>query len=132
MKLGRSTGLVLALAVGSAAFFTTSAQAAEPGALTAQDAGRAIYKVRCETCHGINGKGTKGYQLPATGPALQGNPLIIGAPEVALSDIIRGGRTGAKRVYDEMYADMPSFDAYMIPDLRPLLAYLKGDMQQDQ
>lgn len=98
--------------------------------LTEQDAGRAIYDARCSTCHGVHGEGTKGYQLPATAPPLQGNQFIVYAPDTAIADVIRNGRSGARRHYDDTYPDMPSFDATRIADLRPLIAYLKGEMQQ--
>jgi hypothetical protein len=61
---------------------------------------------------------------------LQGNQFIVYAPDTAIAEVIRNGRTGAKRHYDDTYPDMPSFDATMIQDLRPLIAYLKGDMQK--
>lgn len=100
------------------------------GAITEQDVGRDIYVVRCSTCHGVHGRGTKGYELPATGPALQGDKFIIYAPPTAIAAVIRNGRTGAERHFNDTFPDMPSFDASMIEDLRPLIAYLKGDMQK--
>lgn len=97
--------------------------------LTDQGQGRAMFLARCSTCHGPDGQGTKGIEIPATGPALKGDPFIIAAPDAVIAEVIRHGRTGAKRLYDDTFPDMPSFDATKIPDLRPLIAYLKGDMQ---
>ncbi|HET7394814.1 MAG TPA: cytochrome c [Gammaproteobacteria bacterium] len=128
---------VLAIAALAVLAFTATGRAAEPytvqysgTTITDQDVGRAIYNARCETCHGLHGEGTKGHQLPATAPPLQGNQFIVYAPDTAIAEVIRNGRTGAKRHYDDTYPDMPSFDATMIQDLRPLIAYLKGDMQK--
>lgn len=98
--------------------------------LTEQGTGREIYLQRCSTCHGPDGQGTKGLEIPATGPALKGDPFILAAPDALIAQVIRHGRTGAKRLYDDTFPDMPSFDATLIPDLRPLMAYLKGDMQK--
>lgn len=98
--------------------------------LTEQGTGREIYLQRCSTCHGPDGQGTKGLEIPATGPALKGDPFILAAPDTLIAQVIRHGRTGAKRLYDDTFPDMPSFDASMIPDIRPLIAYLKGDMQK--
>ena len=100
--------------------------------LTEQGTGREIYLQRCSTCHGPDGQGTKGLEIPATGPALKGDPFIIAAPDTMIASVIRHGRTGAKRLYNDTYPDMPSFDATMIPDIRPLMAYLKGDMQKPE
>ncbi|MGH8372124.1 MAG: c-type cytochrome [Gammaproteobacteria bacterium] len=124
---------VLATAAFAVVIFVAPGRAADQttgSSLTEQDAGRAIFDARCATCHGDHGEGTKGHELPATAPPLQGNQFIVYAPETAIAEVIRNGRTGAKRHYDDTYPDMPSFDATMIQDLRPLIAYLKGDMQQ--
>lgn len=103
-----------------------------PVVLTDQGVGREIYLQRCSTCHGPDGQGTKGLEIPATGPALKGDPFIIAAPPEIIADVIRHGRTGAKRLYNDTFPDMPSFDATMIQDIRPLIAYLKGDMQKTE
>ncbi|HEX5339835.1 MAG TPA: cytochrome c [Gammaproteobacteria bacterium] len=124
---------VLASAALATVFFAVPGRAADQAtgtSLTEQDAGRAIYDARCSTCHGVHGEGTKGHQIPATAPPLQGNQFIVYAPDAAIAEVIRHGRTGAKRHYDDTYPDMPSFDATRIADLRPLIAYLKGEMQQ--
>lgn len=136
MKLLKTlASIMLAAAALTTLFFTATSQAddqsqATSTTITEQDVGRDIYNARCETCHGVHGRGTKGYQLPATAPPLQGDQFIIAAPESIIAQVIRNGRTGAQRRYDDTYPDMPSFDASMIQDLRPLIAYLKGDMQQ--
>jgi mono/diheme cytochrome c family protein len=135
MKLSIKSGLlfgVLAVAVGfgAAALVQRPALADDEG-ITDQDVGKDIYYVRCSNCHGSVGQGTKGNQMPATAPALKGNQFIISAPDKMIADVIRHGRTGARRHYDDTYPDMPSFDATRIADLRPLIAYLKGNLQKD-
>jgi len=136
MKLSIKSGLLFGILVVAVGFGTTAlvqrpAFADDDGSLTDQDVGKDIYYARCSTCHGPVGQGTKGVQIPATAPALKGNQFVISAPDKMLWQVIRFGRTGARRHYDDAYADMPSFDATRIPDLRPLIAYLKGNMQKD-
>jgi mono/diheme cytochrome c family protein len=105
------------------------ARAQDQSAVTDQDVGKAIYEVRCEACHGPDGKSWRNQATQVPAPPLKGDEFVIAAPDTVIADVIRNGRTGEKRHYDDTYADMPSFDASMIADLRPLLAYLKGDMQ---
>ena len=101
----------------------------ESGGITQQDVGKEIFEARCSTCHGENGDGNVGKIMPLTAPPLKGDQFVISAPDKMIADVIRHGRTGARRHYDDTYPDMPSFDASMIEDIRPLIAYLKGDMQ---
>lgn len=135
MKLSKRSGWLLALAIAALGLVVLEpmrqAAAADNGTgLTEQDVGKDIYDARCSTCHGQNGNGNVGVELPRTAPPLKGNQFVISAPDAMIVDVIRHGRTGARRRYDDTYPDMPSFDATMIADLRPLLAYLKGDMQK--
>lgn len=118
------------IALGATALLFSGARsyATEPDASTQQAVGKAIFQARCASCHGPAGRGTPN-QIPAVAPPLSGNPFVVyGTPE-ALAKVIRNGRTGWKGRYDQ-YPNMPSFDATMIADLRPLIAYLKGQMQQ--
>ena len=87
------------------------------------------YKLRCATCHGVNGEGTRD-KSPSLGPPLRGNPLVINAPADVLASIIRHGRGGQQRVYDDAYPNMPAFDAGMVPDAVGLATYLKTVLQQ--
>lgn len=87
------------------------------------------YKLRCATCHGANGEGTRD-KSPSLGPPLRGNPLVINAPVEMLMRIIRDGRGGQQRVYDDAYPNMPAFDAGMVPDPIGLANYLKTALQQ--
>ena len=87
------------------------------------------YKLRCATCHGVNGEGTRD-KSPSLGPPLRGNPLVINAPAETLASIIRHGRGGQQRAYDDAYPNMPAFDAGLVPDAIGLATYLKTVLQQ--
>jgi mono/diheme cytochrome c family protein len=89
------------------------------------------YKLRCATCHGANGEGTRD-KSPSLGPPLRGNPLVINAPAEILMSIIRRGRGGQQRVYDDAYPNMPAFDAGLVPDAMGLATYLKTVLQQNE
>jgi mono/diheme cytochrome c family protein len=89
------------------------------------------YELRCATCHGTKGEGT-GDKSPSLGPPLRGNPLVINAPAEMLMSIIRRGRGGQQRVYDDAYPNMPAFDAAMVPDAIGLATYLKTVLQQQE
>jgi hypothetical protein len=89
------------------------------------------YMLRCATCHGVNGEGTRD-RSPSLGPPLRGNPLVINAPVEMLMSIIRDGRGGQQRVYDDAYPNMPAFDAGMVPDPIGLATYLKTVLQQQE
>ena len=87
------------------------------------------YKLRCSHCHGGNGQGTRA-QIPPLGPALKGNPFVVNGSPAALRQVIRKGRQGEKRLYNDAYPNMPAFGAEAIDDVDALVAYLKGDMQK--
>jgi mono/diheme cytochrome c family protein len=89
------------------------------------------YKLRCATCHGVNGEGTRD-KSPSLGPPLRGNPLVINAPADMLASIIRHGRGGQQRAYDDAYPNMPAFDAGLVPDALGLATYLKTVLQQQE
>lgn len=86
------------------------------------------YKLRCATCHGADGEGTRN-KSPSLGPPLRGNPLVINAPAEMLASIIRHGRGGQQRAYDDAYPNMPAFDAGLVPDALGLATYLKTVLQ---
>lgn len=97
-------------------------------AIAANDAAE-MYKLRCSHCHGANGQGTRAT-LPSLGPALKGNPFVVNGSPAAISRVIRKGRQGQKRLYDDTYPNMPSFGFEVVPDTDVLVAYLKGDLQK--
>ena len=89
------------------------------------------YNLRCASCHGVNGEGTRD-KAPSLGPPLRGNPLVINAPVEILVAVIRHGRGGQQRVYDESFPNMPAFDAGMVPDAIGLANYLKTVLQRSE
>lgn len=89
----------------------------------------ANYQLRCAHCHGTNGQGTRAT-LPSLGPALKGNPFVVNGSPAAIKNVIRKGRQGQKRLYDDTYPNMPSFGFEVVPDTDALVAYLKGDLQK--
>ena len=68
--------MVLALLLGSA-----WAQAS--GDLFKQ--GQEVFEVNCAQCHRANGEG-----LPATFPALNKNPYVVGPPEPVIATVLNG------------------------------------------
>ena len=90
----------------------------------------AYYQMRCGTCHGSQGQGTR-MKSPSLAPPLRGNPLVVNAPVEMLVGIIRHGRSGQQRVYDDTYPNMPAFDAGMVPDVVGLVDYLKTGLQEE-
>lgn len=93
------------------------------------NAPRNWYLLRCATCHGTNGEGSK-TDYPQTGPALKGNPFVQNAPAAAIIAVIRKGRNGRQRLYHDTYPNMPSFGVEAVPAVDDLVAYLKGDLQK--
>jgi len=91
--------------------------------------GKEFYMTRCAACHGSAGQGTK-HLVPALGPALKGNPFITSGGVAAIKAVIRKGRSGQKRLYDDTYPNMPAFGPEAVPDAEAVIAYLKGDMQK--
>jgi mono/diheme cytochrome c family protein len=87
------------------------------------------YKLRCSACHGAQGQGTRA-SLPSLGPALKGNPFVVSGSPAAIKSVIRKGRQGQKRLYDDVYPNMPAFGFENVPDVDALVAYLKGDLQK--
>jgi mono/diheme cytochrome c family protein len=111
----------------AAALFATSSLA--PLAANAAWDTAGYYQMRCAGCHGTEGQGTKAV-LPALGPALKGNPFVTNGSPAALRNVIRKGRSGSKRLYNDAYANMPSFGVEAVPDVDGLVAYIKGDLQK--
>jgi mono/diheme cytochrome c family protein len=97
-------------------------------AMAATDAA-ANYQLRCSYCHGTEGQGTRAT-LPSLGPALKGNPFVVNGSPAALKTVIRKGRSGAKRLYNDTYPNMPSFGFEVVPDVDALVSYMKTDLQR--
>ena len=91
--------------------------------------GKEFYMLRCATCHGVDGQGSR-HATPPLAPALKGNPFIVQGSAAAIRTVIRKGRAGAARLYDDAYPNMPSFGTEVVPDVAAVITYLKGDMQK--
>jgi mono/diheme cytochrome c family protein len=89
------------------------------------------YELRCASCHGAEGEGTRD-RSPSLGPPLRDNLFVINAPAEMLVSLIRHGRGGQQRVYDDAYPNMPAFDAGLVPDAAGLVNFLKTVLQQDR
>ena len=87
------------------------------------------FQMRCAACHGADGQGTRA-SIPPLGPALKGNPFVVNGSPAALRTVIRKGRSGQKRLYNDAYPNMPSFGSEAVPDVDGLVAYIKGDLQR--
>jgi mono/diheme cytochrome c family protein len=91
--------------------------------------GKEFYMLRCATCHGVDGQGSR-HLIPPLAPALKGNPFITEGSAAAIRNVIRKGRAGKKRLYDDAYPNMPSFGTEVVPDVDAVVTYLKGNMQK--
>lgn len=94
------------------------------------DVGKDIYQLRCATCHGDNGLGPAEGGMPKLGPALKGNAFVQNAPYEAIYELIRKGRGGAARTYDDEFPNMPAFGPEAVTDVRALVEYLKNELQE--
>lgn len=102
---------IMAGAVLMAVFFSTSA--------FAQDA-EALYKSRCQPCHGPGGKGT------GIAPALVNNLYIQSATDQDIADSILKGRQGADRKFADKYpAGMPP-QKLSDAEAQSMITYLKS------
>jgi mono/diheme cytochrome c family protein len=110
-----------ALAMSGALVFAT------PAAAEFDAAG--YYQMRCSGCHGPAGQGTR-HQLPSLGPALKGNPFVVNGSAAAIRTVVRKGRQGERRLYNDTYPNMPSFGPEAVPDVDALVAYIKGPLQK--
>ena len=87
------------------------------------------YQIRCSSCHGADGQGTRA-SVPPLAPALKGNPFVVNGSPAAIRTVIRKGRAGQKRLYNDAFPNMPSFGPEVVPDVDALVAYIKGDLQK--
>jgi len=103
--------------------------ALSPTASSAAFDAAGYYQMRCASCHGAEGQGSRA-SVPPLAPALRGNPFVVNGSPAALRTVIRKGRSGKKRLYNDAYPNMPSFGAEAIPDVDAVVAYIKGDLQR--
>lgn len=118
--MGKKT-LVASVVLGAVSVLPAVAQAASDA--------DANYQLRCAYCHGTEGQGTRAT-LPSLGPALKGNPFVVNGSPAALKTVIRKGRSGQKRLYNDTYPNMPSFGFEVVPDVDALVNYIKTDLQK--
>ena len=78
----------------------------------------------------LDGTVDKVHLVPALAPALKGNPFVAQGSDAAISNVIRKGRSGQQRLYNDTFPNMPSFGVEVVPDIPALVAYLKGDLQK--
>jgi mono/diheme cytochrome c family protein len=123
--------------ISAAAMLAVPAAAHEPtNEYTAADGAWRLYKKNCSGCHGFQGQG-----IQPAGPPLMGNQLVLNAPPEVIKGVIRNGRKGADKAYDEYmrdgkvgYMNMPPFEEVVISDteLDLLVSYLKDGFQKGQ
>ncbi len=104
--------LVLAIAVAVAVSFTGTAIAAD---------GAKVYKSKCASCHGKDGKGT------AMAPAHAGSDYIKSTGDAAIKDVVLVGRKGSKKLYKKFPIPMPPWKGKLTDaEIDAVVAYMKG------
>lgn len=83
-------------------------------------AGAAIFKAKCSLCHGAEGKGS------TMAPAFKGNSWIKGASNAEITEVIKNGRKGAAKKYNNFFSDMPASKGLPESDVNALVEYLKS------
>jgi len=96
---------------------TISALALSTAAFAAD--GAAIYKSKCQACHGVEGKGT------AMAPAFKGSPHLKHSTDQEISDIIVKGVSGAKKMHKQFAIDMPP-QKLSADELKAVVDYIKS------
>lgn len=96
------------------------------GVVQAEYDAEGIYEMRCSSCHGTAGEGTS---APPLGPPLNGNAFVMNAPAPVIAEVIREGRSGMGRNFDDAYPNMPAFSPISVSNVDALIEYLKGDLQ---
>ncbi len=98
------TGTILSLAFSTAAL-------AEDGA--------AIYKLKCQACHGVDGKGT------AMAPAFAGMPHLKNSSDRQIADVILKGRSRAEMMHKNFPTEMPP-QKLSSDELKAVVDYVKS------
>lgn len=81
--------------------------------------GAALYKAKCQPCHGVEGKGT------AMAPAFAGSEYMKTATDEQITDAILKGRQGAEKKYKQFAIGMPA-QKMTADEARDVVAYLKS------
>lgn len=81
--------------------------------------GAALYKAKCQPCHGVDGKGT------AMAPAFAGSEYIKTSDSEQITDVIVKGRQGADKKYKQFAIGMPA-QKLTDSEAKDVVAYLKS------
>ena len=89
--------------------------------------GQAVFEENCAQCHRSNGEG-----LPATFPALNKNPFVLGDPQPVIATVLNGrkGNLGSMPAWkdkldDEQIACMPWKDKLDDEQIGAVVTYLR-------
>ncbi len=83
-----------------------------------------IYQRSCATCHGSSGEG-----IGLFGPHLRGNAFVTSSSMDAIGEVIQMGRKYRNKHHPE-YSGMPRFQFIRGGDLRALIDYVGGPLQE--
>lgn len=81
--------------------------------------GAALYKAKCQPCHGQDGKGT------AMAPGFAGSEYIKASTNEQISEAILKGRNGADKKYKQYAIGMPA-QKLSADEVKDVVAYLKS------
>lgn len=81
--------------------------------------GAALYKAKCQPCHGVDGKGT------AMAPAFVGSEYIKTATDAQITEVMLKGRQGAEKKYKQFAIGMPA-QKLSADEAKDVVAYLKS------
>lgn len=99
----------------SVLFITVERAAAADGAV--------IYGAKCAACHGSKGEGSP------VGPPQKGSAFIKNSSAAEIKKVIMEGRSGDKKKFPDMMADMPK-GLVSEAEAEALVVFLKGPMQK--
>jgi len=104
---------------------TASAPTPAPAATSAPAAapavdGEAVYTANCATCHMADGRGVPNFQPPIVGST------VLAADPVRLETVIRAGSAALKDRPNPMGWEMPPFGYLTDPEIKALVAYVRG------
>lgn len=86
--------------------------------------GAYLYRRSCATCHGDTGEG-----IGLFGPNLRENAFVLASNDEALGEVIQMGRKYRDKHHPE-YAGMPRFQFIRAGELRALIDFVKGPLQE--
>ena len=86
--------------------------------------GAYLYHRSCSTCHGDTGQGIELF-----GPNLRENAFVLSSSDDAIGEVIQMGRKYRDKHHPE-YAGMPRFQFIRAGELRALIGFLTGPLQE--